>query len=148
MTPTNYRKSRDAYAALTVTVLVIVIAVLLMVGVFRLADDLGPRVGDIVSFPPTRIPSLSTASVTVTPASPSSSRPCTLDVHVMQKFGGSLIVEATQLAPDRSFRVHWAGRQTSNGPDDCGGSADLLLNRVQIAALIFAAGGTGVKAEN
>jgi hypothetical protein len=147
MTPTNDRKSREVYAALTVTVFVIVIAMLSMVGLFRLADDLGPQIGDIVSFPPTRIPSIGTASVAVSPAAPSSNRPCILDVNVMQKFGGSLVIEATQRKPDRSFRVHWAGGRTSNGLDDCGGSADLLLNRVQITALIFAAGGTGVKAE-
>jgi hypothetical protein len=147
MTPTDDRKSREVYAALMVMVFVIVIAMLLMVGLFRLADNLGPQIGDIVSFPPSRIPSFGTASVAVSHVTPSFNRSCILDVHVMQRFGGSLVIEATQRKPDRNFLVHWAGGRTSDGLDDCGSSADLLLNRVQITALIFAAGGTGLKAE-
>jgi hypothetical protein len=66
-------------------------------------------------------------------------------VPVMQRSGGSLMIEAMQLKPDRRFKVHWAGKRTSDGQQDCGGSADLLLNHYQITTLVFAAGGTGVK---
>jgi hypothetical protein len=69
-----------------------------------------------------------------------------LDVHVVQKSGGSLVVEATRFEPNRGFQVHWAGVRPSDGREDCGGSVDLLLNGAQMGALIFAAGGTGVKA--
>ena len=71
-----------------------------------------------------------------------------LDVHVMQKSGGSLVVEATRFEPERGFQVHWAGMRTSDGLEDCGGSVDLDMNSAQMGALIFAAGGTGVKAQN
>jgi hypothetical protein len=66
----------------------------------------------------------------------------------MQKSGGSLVVETAQFKPGLLFRVHWAGKRTSSDRDDCGRSADLLLNGNQISALIFAAGGTGVEAHN
>jgi hypothetical protein len=64
----------------------------------------------------------------------------------MQRLGGSLLIEAVQIEPDRRFQVHWSGVRTSNSSEDCGSSADLLLNNAQVAALIFAAGGRGVKA--
>jgi hypothetical protein len=148
VTPINDRKPGEPYAMVTILAAVIIAGILLTAGLVRLADNLGPQTGDIISFPVTRIPSISTASITVNPAGASGSRPCILDVAVMQRFGGSLVVEATRFAPDRGFQVHWAGVQTSDGPEDCGGSVDLLLNSFQIAALVFAAGGTGVKAQN
>jgi hypothetical protein len=55
------------------------------------------------------------------------------------------MIEAMQFKPDLRFQVHWAGSRTSDGQQDCGGSADLLLNHFQITSLDFAAGGTGVK---
>jgi hypothetical protein len=56
-----------------------------------------------------------------------------------------MVVETSQFEPNRIFRVHWAGVRTSKDHGDCGRSADLLLNSNQLAILIFAAGGTGVK---
>ena len=94
------------------------------------------------------IPSVSTASFVASRAIAPDSMACILDVQTMQKSGGSLVVESTQSVPSRIFQVHWAGARTSNNRDDCGGSADLLLNSYQISALIFAAGGTGVKTQN
>jgi hypothetical protein len=69
-----------------------------------------------------------------------------IDVRVMQKFGGSLVIEATHAEHDDTFDVHWAGLRTSDGQQDCGSSTDFLLNRGQVTELIFAAGGKGVKA--
>jgi hypothetical protein len=63
----------------------------------------------------------------------------------MQRFGGSLLIEAVQIKPDHRFQVHWAGVRTSNSPEDCGSSADLLLDNAQVAALIFVVGGRGVQ---
>jgi hypothetical protein len=34
------------------------------------------------------------------------------------------------------------------GLDDCGGSVDLLLDSAQVAALVFAAGGMSVEAQD
>jgi hypothetical protein len=142
--PTNDRKSGESYAATAILVAVVIAGLLLTVGFRLLADDWGPQTGDIIAFPATQAPS-SNATITVNSARASGSTACVLDFHVMQKSGGSLVVEATRLESGRGFLVHWAGRRTS---DDCGGSLDLLLNSAQIGALIFAAGGTGAKIQN
>lgn len=149
MTPTNNRKSGEPYAAATILVAIIIAGILLTAGLRRLADAFGPQTGDIISFPATQNPSITTtASIMANTVGASGSKPCILDVQIMQKSGGSFVVEATRLDPDLGFQVHWAGLRTSDGREDCGGSVDLLLNSTQIAALVFAAGGTGVKAQN
>jgi hypothetical protein len=145
MTPSNDSHSTELHFVLLAIATVIVTAITLAAGLLRLADNLGPRIGDIIAFPVTRIPSVSTTVIMVDPVGASSRRPCVLDVPVMQRSGGSLMIEAMQFKPDRRFRVHWAGSRTSDGQEDCGGSADLLLNHFQITTLVFAAGGTGVK---
>ncbi len=89
MIPTNDRRSGEPYAAAAIMAAVIIAGILLTTGLRRLADDWGPQTGDIISFPATKIPSISTASITVNAAGASASRPCVLDVHVMQKSGGS-----------------------------------------------------------
>ena len=148
VTPTNDRKSRELYTAFTIIVVVIAVNLLLTAGLLRLADRMAPQTGDIIAFPATRVPSVSTASFAARRAIASESTSCILDVQTMQKSGGSLVVETSQFEPSRVFRVHWAGVRTSRDGDDCGDSADLLLNSNQISALIFAAGGTGVEAQH
>jgi hypothetical protein len=146
--PTNDRKSGELYPAFIAIVVVITAGILLTVVLLQLADRLGPQTGDIIAFPATRVPSVSTASFTASRLIADGDMPCILDVQTMQRSGGSLVVESTRFEPKRIFQVHWAGAQTSNGRDDCGGSADLLLNTGQVSVLISAAGGTGVKAQN
>jgi hypothetical protein len=145
---TNDRKSSEPYIAVTILVAVLIAGILLTAGLQRLADSMAPQIGDIISFPATQTPSINPESITVKPAGAAGSGPCVLDVHVMEKYGGSLVVEAKWFEPDRGFQVHWAGVRTSDGREDCGGSVDLLLNSAQFGALVFAAGGTGVKAQN
>ncbi len=129
-------------------VVVITAGFLLMAGLLRLADRRAAQAGDIIAFPATRVPSVSTAPFAARRAIVADSMTCVLDVQTMQKSGGSLVVEASRFDPGRIFRVHWVGVRTSSDRDDCGSSADLLLNSNQISALIFAAGGTGVEAHN
>lgn len=148
MTPTNGRKSGEPIGAVPSVAVVILAAILLTIGFHRLADSLEPQPGDIISFPGTRIPSIRTVLITVSRLGEPGGRMCVLDLPVMQKSGGSLIVEAARSKPDRSFQVHWTGVRTSNGQGDCGGSVDLLLNSAQMSALAFASGGMGVKAAN
>jgi hypothetical protein len=145
MTPTNDRKSSERHTAIAAVALVIVTGMVLAAGLSRLAEELEPKIGDIISFPVAKIPSNSTAMIAADQADTLSGRHCVLDLHIMERFGGSLMIEGAQLGPSHRFRVHWAGARTSDGRDDCGRSADLLLNSVQVAALVFAAGGTGVK---
>ena len=148
MTPTNDRKSGDLYTAFKVIAVVIAMGIPLTAALMRLVDRLGPQTGDIIAFPATRVPSASTISFAVNHFIATDTMSCILDVQIMQKSGGSLVVESTQFEPSRIFKVHWAGARTSNDRDDCGGSADLQLNSYQISALIFAAGGTGAKAQD
>jgi hypothetical protein len=44
----------------------------------------------------------------------SNGRSCILDIRVLQKSAGSLVVEATRFAPYRSLQVHSAGVRTSD----------------------------------
>jgi hypothetical protein len=143
MIPANDHRSGEVRDALLAVASLALTTALVLVGLMELADALGPQLGDIVSFPASMAPSFSTASITVSPTMPSSNPICVLDVQVMHRFGGSFVIEAR---PGADFQVHWAGLQTSYGRENCGGSADLRLNRAQLGALIFAAGGKGVKA--
>ena len=131
-----------------VMAVVITAGLVLMSVLLRFADERAAQTGDIIAFPATRTPSISTASFVARRAIVADGMTCILDVQTMQKSGGSSVVETSQFEPGRIFRVHWAGVRTSPDQDDCGRSADLLLNSNQISALIFAAGGTGVKAQN
>lgn len=145
MTPTNRHKSSETSAAFLGMATLGLAAIVTIVGLKGLADSLGPQLGDIVSFLPSDTSTSMSSSITVSPVNTSARNPCVLDMQVIQKSGGSLVIEATRSKPDRLFKVHWAGVRTSHGQCDCGNSADLLLNSVQITALIFAAGGKGVK---
>ena len=147
MTPTNQRKSNETSAVVLVVAILAIAGIVIIVGLSDLADRLGPQLGDIVAFLPRRLPSSSTASITVSPMNADGRKTCVLDAQVIQKSGGSLVIESAQARPDDIFKVHWAGLRTSDGQQDCGSSADFLLNRVQIAALIFAAGGKGARSE-
>jgi hypothetical protein len=142
---TNDRKSGEWHAAIIALSAAITLGIVVTASLLRLIDSLGPQTGDIIAFPATRLPSVSTASIIVGRAGGTL---CLLDVPTMQKSGGSLVVESTQSQPDRTFQVHWAGTRTSGDREDCGAAADLRLNSDQISALISAAGGTGAKAQN
>lgn len=148
MPPTNDRKSGDRYLAFMVIAVAITACILLMVGLAQLASGTGPQTGDIIAFPATRTPLVSATSFAARRAMAPGNMSCTLDVQTIQRSGGSLVVETSEYSPSRIFRVHWAGVRTSGNHDDCGSSADLLLNSNQIFALIFAAGGKGVKAQD
>lgn len=68
-------------------------------------------------------------------------RACVLDSDAMASGGGSLLV-AAQAAGGRDYTVHWAGARTSYGAGDCGRSAELVLSRHSLVALMAAAGPT------
>lgn len=145
MTPMNHHKSSETRVAFLGMAILVIAATVIIVGLTGLADGLGPQLGDIVSFLPSKITSSMSTLITVSPVNTTARKTCVLDMQVIQRSGGSLVIEATRSKPDRLFKVHWAGLRTSDGQNDCGNSADLLLDRVQVAALIFAAGGKGVK---
>lgn len=148
VTPSNDSKSGERYIAFMVIGVAITACILLMVVLIQLAGGRAPQTGDIIAFLATRTPLISATSFAARRAMVPDNVLCTLDVQTMQRSGGSLVVETSEFKPNRIFRVHWAGARTSSNDDDCGSSADLLLNSNQIFALIFAAGGKGVKAQD
>lgn len=107
----------------------------------RMAERFGPRVGDQVAFgldTRSQIPSQETLAVVRADGSA-----CRLDIALMQKSGGNLIVEERGPGPQRLYRVHWLGRATADD-GNCGAAVDLRLNDGQIATLAEAAGGYGL----
>jgi hypothetical protein len=122
------------------------IAVLVHAGattVVRNAAELVPKVGDIVSFDPARAASVDVnARLPVTRADQAS---CVLDVAAIRQGGGSLVVEARHSDQPRTYRVHWSGTRTSQGADDCGAAADLVVRSNDLDVLALAAGGYGVE---
>ena len=104
--------------------------------------DIAPKVGDILVFRPgSRTPiDWEFPAVTISDQLPVS---CNLRPDVMVAGGGSLVVEE-RFPNKRMYRVHWAGRHTSNGENDCGEVADLLVARSDLQLLINVVGGPGV----
>jgi len=117
---------------------------------FSEAAQIGPAVGEIVSFDPRNGPRywsqpgiLAVVVSAGDQAEAHQQRSCRLMPSIMAAHGGSLVVEAKETTRPPSFRVHWSGRRTDIGPADCGRSADLTLRLVQLRALTIVAGGHG-----
>jgi len=119
------------------------------VGLINQVGELGPKVGDIVTFDPLR--AMSRDMRAQLPAIAAEGGPgvaCVLDVRTMHTSGGSLIIEAREPRASFGYRVHWAGERSSSGGTDCGSSADLFVNPEDIDILAMAAGGFGVPGGN
>ena len=109
--------------------------------------EIGPKVGDIIAFDP--LDSMSRdmrARVDARPADGQPGSACVLDVRTMHANGGSLIIVSRDPGPGSGYRVNWAGPRSSDDPHDCGASAELMLNRLDVESLAMAAGGYGVPA--
>jgi hypothetical protein len=103
--------------------------------------NLTPNVGDIVAFAVTSNQPTEDATRLIV------RRPdrygCVLDLGVLHRSGGSLIVESQVTEAAGSFRVHWAGGRTSADAANCGDQADLVLDGRELDMLAFSAGGYG-----
>lgn len=146
--PETSRLSPPAWApALAVTVLLIAISGMTTWLALKF-DAMRPGLGDIIVFAQ-MAPDREAWTLRVAPDAvagrASSSGPCVFDPNEMASGGGSLIVEAREEASPPRFRVHWSGRRTAQGQDDCGATADLTLDRYDLQRLANAAGGFGVK---
>ena len=64
-----------------------------------------------------------------------------LDLNVLQRSGGSLVVESQMIEAKGSFKVHWAGQRTAADSGNCGSNADLILSKRELRVLASAAGG-------
>jgi hypothetical protein len=149
MRPTYDGKLDRLYFALCGTAAAAFLIVAVIGASLRLADQLRPRTGDILSFDLAKgavsdNQTMITAGLVGNPPVAS----CVLKPHVMQTPGGSLVIEATQFESSLSYQVltyqvHWAGGHTSDNGADCGTSADLLLRPADLSTLSLAAGGWG-----
>ena len=101
-----------------------------------------PHVGDILAFvPSTTEPGESGTRLLVHRRNQFG---CVLDLNVIRRSGGSLIVETEAGGGAGNFRVHWAGDRTSAGTENCGIDADLIVDRSDLNILALSAGGYGV----
>ena len=111
------------------------------------AAQIGPDVGEIVSFDPRNGPRYWTQpgipAVYLRVDEQGRPRTCTLMPSIMAAGGGSFVIEAKETSRPPSFRVHWSGTRTDLGARDCGRSADLVLQLPQLRALATVAGGYG-----
>jgi hypothetical protein len=117
------------------------------VGLIQQAGEMGPKVGDIITFDP--LDQISRSMFVPIAAIPAGNTPgvaCALDARVMHANGGSVIVEARAPSSSFGYRVHWSGVHSSNDAADCGATADLLVNLDDLEMLAMAAGGFGVSA--
>jgi len=98
-----------------------------------------PKVGDIVVFSPADDRGASDAARIAVRRTGLPG--CVLDLDAIRRTGGSLVVEARLTRPIPAFRLHWAGLRTSVASDDCGNSADMIIEETDLTNLAFAAGG-------
>ncbi|MFZ0016841.1 MAG: hypothetical protein WAL10_05845, partial [Acetobacteraceae bacterium] len=145
-------RAKDRHSSGAGTVLLGIVAIALAgmagtIGLISQIDDFGPKVGDIVSFDPLDPISRDMhARLAAMPVNERRGVACVLDVRTMHANGGSVIVESREPRPSFGYRVHWAGKHSSNDGADCGASADLLVNLDDIELLATAAGGYGATA--
>jgi hypothetical protein len=140
MTPHD-SKSRRIPQIVLLAAVTLVAAVSGVAALARQVAEMGPRVGDIIAFDPAH-PAVLDDLARLTAARPGG-KGCVLDVGVIQKAGGSLIVEQRAAGADRLYYAHWAGPRTSDAASDCGTEADLVLSALEIDMLANAAGGFG-----
>jgi hypothetical protein len=139
---TNDQKSHNLLSPLLVAGVFAVASFVGAVDLARAVADMGPQVGDVITFLPDRgiAPDIN-ARLDVARASQGT---CRLDVTVLHKSGGSLVVEQRAAEGSRLYRVHWSGARTSADNGNCGASADLSLRNADMEVLAMAAGGYGV----
>lgn len=125
-------------------VLLLGVAMVSMVRLAMAANRWGPGVGDIINFGgprPTLAPRVRFAVDRLTPGG---TERCRLDLAMLARAGGSLIVETAAPGQRDGYRVHWAGGPTSAGAADCGREANLVISGSALGSLATAAGGFGV----
>ena len=133
-----------SHGLITAALLAVVVALAGLAGAVKIAQsavNFGPAVGDIITFDPgTSLPRDLHTQITVARTGQDE---CVLDLEAMHRNGGSLIVEQRNPAAASHYWVHWAGRRSSDGPQDCGTTADLALDDSNLDLLAMAAGGWG-----
>jgi hypothetical protein len=138
----NDPRTRQTPVILLLATATVLAAVSGVASLAREVAELGPRVGDVIVFGPTH-PSPFESIARLTASRPGRAQ-CVLDLAIIQRSGGSLVVEQRGTGPDRFYRAHWAGPLTSEKATDCGTDADLTLSPQDMTAIATAAGGLAV----
>jgi hypothetical protein len=138
------RKMRQLPQILLLASVTLLAAASGMASLARQAAEMGPKVGDMIAFDPAR-PSLFDSTARLTAERPKQSH-CVLDMAVLRRSGGSLVVEQRGTGPERLYHLHWAGPRTSDDASNCGTDADLVLSPADMSALAMAASGSGADA--
>jgi hypothetical protein len=136
----NNRPNRALLPAIVAATGVVVAACALNV-IVKLAHAT-PHVGDIVAFLPSTIAPADDGTRLLVHRQDQFG--CVLDLNVLRRSGGSLVVETRPGTGMSSFRVHWAGLRTSSDSGNCGSDADLIVDRLDLDVLSLSAGGYGV----
>lgn len=137
-------RGKTSSGLLTTALLAAVVSLTGVAGAVKLAHtmvNLGPGVGDIISFDAKSATPGDMESQTV--LAHDASGECMLDLGALRKTGGSLIIETRVAGNPASYRVHWAGKQSSADQHNCGSSAELTLDASKLGMLAMAAGGWG-----
>ena len=103
--------------------------------------DLTTYIGEIVSFIPSTNPPVQDGVRLIVHRRDQFG--CILDLDVLRRSGGSLIVEGQVSEAVERYEVHWAGERTAADTGNCGKSADLILDGEQLDILATGAGGYG-----
>jgi hypothetical protein len=90
-----------------------------------------PRIGHIIAFEPS--PDAQTVIGARLVVHRRDKSDCILDLDVLRRSGGSLVVESQ--VPSAGYSAHWAGARTSNDALDCGTDADLIVRRQYLNVL-------------
>jgi len=139
--PAGDRERRQTPQILLLAIVTLLAVVSGVASLARQVAQLGPDVGDIVTFKPDQI-SRSDSNARLTADRPLQTS-CVLDVSVMKRSGGSLVVEQRGAVTDQFYHAHWAGPRTTEDATNCGSEADLVLSRADMTALALAAVGPG-----
>ncbi len=136
------RNTSPEARVLLVTALTVFVIGSAVAGIVRQTAELGPKLGDIITFDPAD-EGPDTDGTVLTATRPDGTD-CTLDVTTIRRSGGSFILEQRDAGPDLPWRAHWAGARTGDGPADCGAQADVIISSMNVTFLAAAAGGFGV----
>jgi hypothetical protein len=139
MTPTKNIMARFLLPA--IVILGCVLIALSAVNAIAAMAHIKPHIGDIVAFTPSTDPQDEDGTRLIVHRSTQFG--CILDLSVLRRSGGSLVVESQVTEAGDSFRVHWAGERTSADNANCGRSADLVLDAQELDILALNAGGYG-----
>jgi hypothetical protein len=140
MSPLNHNAARAMRPAIVAVACVLATAIAVnAIVTMALAS---PHIGDIVTFSPSAEPQSEESARLVVHRQNRSD--CVLDMRVLHRTGGSMVIETEAVGQPGGFGVHWAGARTSEDSTNCGGDADLTVAHRDLDMLALSAGGYGI----